>query len=108
MPTITCPASYIYKMTSDEPTSIDYTGHEARGTDNDQAALKVTYEPPSLDVTSADVGRPFVVTAIATDIDGNTAACQFMVFVEDGMYDTTHTLYSTMSSVPVQLNDSNR
>ena len=86
MPTITCPASYVHKLTTDGSTSIDYTDHTATGADNENATLKVTYDPPTLDVTGSDVGSEFVVTATATDRDGNNASCKFMVVIE-GMYD---------------------
>ena len=86
MPTITCPASYVYTLKSSESTTIDYTGHQAIGKDNDQTSLKLTYSPPTLHVTGNDKGRHFIVRAIATDIDDNIASCQFMVLIE-GMYD---------------------
>ena len=86
MPTITCPASYVYTLGSSESTSVDYTGHRAVGKDNDQTSLKLSYNPPTLHVTGNDKGRHFIVNATATDIDDNVASCLFMVLIE-GMYE---------------------
>jgi len=78
VPKITCPKSFIYKLSSNESTSIPYTGHEATAT----AGGTVTYEPKTLDVTGSDIGSHRVVTATATYKDDNKASCKFMVVIE--------------------------
>ena len=83
VPTITCPDSFIYKLSSKESTSIPYTGHEATAT----SGGTVTYEPKTLDVTGSDIGSHHVVTATATYKDDNNASCKFMVVIE-GRYHT--------------------
>lgn len=81
VPVITCPDSTTQLVSDDTPQLVEFVGAlEATATDN--LLTTITYDPPSLTVDSSNVGQSFLVTANATDSDGNWQSCIFMVYVQ--------------------------
>ena len=80
-PEITCPDSYDLEISTPNVQTVAYTG-KATATDN-VGTPEITYDPPELTVSSEDTDKPpKIVKATATDADGNTAECKFMVGIK--------------------------
>ena len=50
--------------------------------DNSGIDPTVTYDPPEVVLTSADIGTNQIVTVTVEDAAGNTQSCRFMIKVE--------------------------
>ena len=85
LPVIACPASYMYTLERASDTVVDYSSHPATATDT-VGETTVTYDPAELIVNEEDVGKWKIVKAIATDTDGNTMSCNYMVIIEGKSY----------------------
>ena len=78
----------MYTLESGDDTIVDYSAHSATA-DDTVGETTVTYEPAELIVNKEDVGKEKIVKAIATDTDGNTMSCNYMVIIE-GMFTNYH------------------
>ena len=80
LPTITCPSAVTHTLSSNVSEAVTHptiTTTHASG-----VTPTVTFDPAKLDVGPEDIGKSFVITATATDPDGNNASCTFMIFVK--------------------------
>lgn len=79
-PNIICPDSYIYRIKENVDNYDIAANTPANATDN-LGIPTISYNPSSIDLTTNDAvdRKNFVITATATDSDGNTAQCKFMI-----------------------------
>lgn len=82
MPEITCPRSITHYVVDDTPQLVEFTGDLGATAKDNIGTTTITYDPPSLTIDSSHIGESIVVTANATDEDGNWQSCRFMVSVE--------------------------
>ena len=83
LPTITCPSAVTHTLSSNVSEAVTYP--TITPTSVGGVTPTVTYDPATLEVGPEDIGKSFVITATATDPDGNKASCPFMIFVK-GMF----------------------
>ena len=83
-----CAEPFTYVLTRPGPEIVDYeamgltaVAEDKSRADRQPGDVIITYDPPSLTFTKADLGGTFTVTASAADEDDNVANCTFQVYV---------------------------
>ncbi|CAD5118429.1 DgyrCDS7137 [Dimorphilus gyrociliatus] len=81
-PSISCPTSYVHRITENRIGYSVTDNNAATATDN-LGTPTITYNPSTIDYTTNDAldRTNYVISATATDSDGNSASCKYMITV---------------------------